>query len=88
MGVLIFLLRCARNCFLCPHCDNTLAVNATDPSPTTTSAVAGEEGDDNAPEPTFYLYCNFCRWSSAEAGIVFDKPTGVARAYVVIASRS
>lgn len=30
-------------------------------------------------EPPFFLYCNFCRWDSAEAGITFDKPTGLAR---------
>ncbi|KAG8886213.1 hypothetical protein FRB97_006216 [Tulasnella sp. 331] len=29
-------------------------------------------------DPPFLLYCNYCRWDSAEAGITFDKPTGLA----------
>ena len=30
-------------------------------------------------EPPFLLYCNNCRWDSAEVGITFEKPTGLAR---------
>lgn len=29
-------------------------------------------------EPPFILYCNHCRWDSAEVGITFEKPTGLA----------
>lgn len=31
-------------------------------------------------EPPFFLYCNHCRWDSAEVGITFEKPTGLAGA--------
>ncbi|KAL7280129.1 hypothetical protein ACG7TL_006546 [Trametes sanguinea] len=29
-------------------------------------------------EPPFFLYCNHCRWDSAEVDITFEKPTGLA----------
>ncbi|KAI0315892.1 dynactin p62 family-domain-containing protein [Amylostereum chailletii] len=69
--------RCARNCFLCPNCRNTLSVVPSDPpdmddgrsAPVAISAVG---------EPPFFLYCNHCRWDSAEVGITFEKPTGLA----------
>ncbi|KZV73660.1 dynactin p62 [Peniophora sp. CONT] len=67
--------RCARNCFLCPCCRNTLSVVPSDPPETDdgrsmpVSAVG---------EPPFFLYCNHCRWDSAEVGITFEKPTGLA----------
>ncbi|KAF7298798.1 hypothetical protein MIND_00827400 [Mycena indigotica] len=68
--------RCARNCFMCPNCRNTLAVVPSDPP---------DAGDGMAPvqinavgEPPFFLYCNHCRWDSAEVGITFEKPTGLA----------
>ncbi|KAI0069722.1 hypothetical protein K474DRAFT_1609993 [Panus rudis PR-1116 ss-1] len=69
--------RCARNCFMCPNCSNTLTVVASDPpdngesrsSPIVLSAVG---------EPPFFLYCNHCRWDSAEVDITFEKPTGLA----------
>lgn len=32
----------------------------------------------NVGEPPFFLYCNYCRWDSAEVGITFEKPTGLA----------
>lgn len=32
----------------------------------------------NVGEPPFFLYCNHCRWDSAEVGITFEKPTGLA----------
>ena len=31
-------------------------------------------------EPPFFLYCNHCRWDSAEVDITFEKPTGLAGA--------
>ena len=70
------IVRCARNCFLCPNCRNTLSVVASDPP---------DPGDSRLPiaistvgEPPFFLYCNYCRWDSAEVGITFEKPTGLA----------
>ncbi|KAG2344491.1 hypothetical protein BDR05DRAFT_882381 [Suillus weaverae] len=68
--------RCARNCFSCPICRSTLQVVASDPP----------DGGDGRPsvslsnvgEPPFFLYCNHCRWDSAEVGITFEKPTGLA----------
>ncbi|KAF8635917.1 hypothetical protein AX15_000094 [Amanita polypyramis BW_CC] len=61
---------------MCPNCRNTLTVVASDPP---------DMGDgrltvpvSTVGEPPFYLYCNHCRWDSAEIGIVFEKPTGLA----------
>ncbi|KAH6911519.1 dynactin subunit 4 [Coprinopsis sp. MPI-PUGE-AT-0042] len=64
--------RCARNCFMCPNCENTLSVVPSDPP---------ESGDGRVSvvgEPPFFLYCNHCRWDSAQVGITFEKPTGLA----------
>ncbi|KAG8789846.1 hypothetical protein FRC20_000054 [Serendipita sp. 405] len=69
--------RCARNCFECPVCTNTLMVVPSDPpepadgsrAPVTISTVG---------EPPFFLYCNHCRWDSFDAGVTFEKPTGLA----------
>lgn len=71
--------RCARNCFQCPSCRNTLVIVASDPpegslSPGLAAAV-GVSG-----EPPYFLYCNFCRWDSTEVGISFEKATGLAGA--------
>lgn len=82
-GSFVFLIlehcRCARNCFMCPNCRNTLSVVASDPPNT---------GDGRTPlsfnEPPFFLYCNHCRWDSAEIGITFEKPTGLAGASLLI----
>jgi Dynactin p62 family len=66
--------RCARNCFLCPHCTNTLVVVASDPPPdlppTSQAASVGE--------PPYYLACNFCKWDSKEINLAFEKPTGLS----------
>ena len=35
-------------------------------------------------EPPFFLFCNHCRWDSAEVGVTFEKPTGLAGACIVI----
>ena len=74
--------RCARNCFQGPHCRNTLSVVHSDPPDDSllrsTSSQAGAMG-----EPPFLLYCNNCRWDSAEVGITFEKPTGLARKNLV-----
>lgn len=58
---------------MCPCCRNTLSVVPSDPS----------DADDGRPltavgEPPFFLYCNCCRWDSAEVDITFEKPTGLA----------
>ncbi|KAF8630933.1 hypothetical protein AX17_005290 [Amanita inopinata Kibby_2008] len=68
--------RCARNCFMCPNCRNTLTVVATDPPDAGDGRLAIPTS--TVGEPPFYLYCNHCRWDSAEVGIVFEKPTGLA----------
>ncbi|KAJ7627543.1 dynactin p62 family-domain-containing protein [Mycena polygramma] len=68
--------RCARNCFMCPNCRNTLSVvpsDAPDLGDGRTSIPISTVG-----EPPFFLYCNHCRWDSAEVGITFEKPTGLA----------
>ncbi|KAF9262854.1 hypothetical protein L218DRAFT_973290 [Marasmius fiardii PR-910] len=68
--------RCARNCFMCPNCRNTLSVVPSDPP---------DPGDGRlmvpisaVGEPPFLLYCNYCRWDSSEVGMTFEKPTGLA----------
>lgn len=66
--------RCARNCFHCPICQNTLSVVPSDPPESDRLSVPVTA----VGEPPFYLYCNHCRWDSAEVGIVFEKPTGLA----------
>ncbi|KAI8331304.1 dynactin p62 family-domain-containing protein, partial [Chlamydoabsidia padenii] len=55
--------RCARNCFQCPVCLNTLAVNAS-----TCQVNTGP----------YLLVCNVCRWNSQEIGMLFERPTGLA----------
>jgi dynactin 4 len=62
---------------MCPNCRNTLSVVPSDPpdmddgrSLAVNLSVVGE--------PPFFLYCNFCRWDSAEVDITFEKPTGLA----------
>ncbi|ORX89930.1 dynactin p62 [Basidiobolus meristosporus CBS 931.73] len=66
--------RCARNCFECPICENTLSV------------VANESGAATSPDTTpsqnnYYLSCGVCRWDSREIQLTFEKPTGLAGNY-------
>ncbi|KAJ7746579.1 dynactin subunit 4, partial [Mycena metata] len=68
--------RCARNCFMCPNCRNTLSVVPSDPPDTGDGRLAIPISTIG--EPPFFLYCNHCRWDSAEVGITFEKPTGLA----------
>ncbi|KAF8908859.1 dynactin p62 family-domain-containing protein [Gymnopilus junonius] len=68
--------RCARNCFLCPNCRNTLSVVPSDPPDSGDGRLTVPISSLN--EPPFFLYCNHCRWDSAEVGITFEKPTGLA----------
>ncbi|KAK9767460.1 hypothetical protein K7432_002728 [Basidiobolus ranarum] len=63
--------RCARNCFECPVCENTLSV------------VSNESGPPTSPSTTpsgngYYLACGVCRWDSREIQLTFEKPTGLA----------
>jgi len=69
--------RCARNCFMCPNCQNTLTVVPSDP-PDTGDSRSSPIVINTVGEPPFFLYCNHCRWDSAEVGITFEKPTGLA----------
>ncbi|KAG2190770.1 hypothetical protein INT46_000712 [Mucor plumbeus] len=62
--------RCARNCFQCPICQNTLSVVAAQ-EPTQLSASGP------APGP-YFLACNVCRWNSQEINMTFEKPTSLA----------
>ncbi|TFK70935.1 hypothetical protein BDN72DRAFT_887821, partial [Pluteus cervinus] len=71
----IFYL-CARNCFMCPNCRNTLFVVPSDPPDAGDGRLAVPISTIG--EPPFFLYCNHCRWDSAEIGITFEKPTGLA----------
>lgn len=66
---------------MCPNCRNTLAVVPSDPP---------DPGDGRSAipistigEPPFFLYCNHCRWDSAEVNITFEKPTGLAGTPIV-----
>jgi len=67
--------RCARNCFMCPNCRNTLSVVPSDPPDTDDGRIPNLS---TVGEPPFFLYCSYCRWDSAEVDITFEKPTGLA----------
>ncbi|KAF8906152.1 dynactin p62 family-domain-containing protein [Mucidula mucida] len=68
--------RCARNCFMCPNCRNTLSVVSSDPPDPGDGRLSIPVG--SVGEPPFFLFCNHCRWDSAELDITFEKPTGLA----------
>ncbi|CED84481.1 Dynactin, subunit p62 [Phaffia rhodozyma] len=57
--------------------DAPLAVNASKPA-ATDPAASKDSSSETSKEPYYYLSCNHCRFSSAENGITFEKPTGVA----------
>jgi hypothetical protein len=61
--------RCARNCFSCPRCESSLAVQA--------SEKRAEDGSIESGAP-YILACGGCRWTSREVGWEFEKPTGLA----------
>jgi hypothetical protein len=79
--VCLFCGRCARNCFMCPNCRNTLSVVPSDPPDPGDGRIAIPIS--TVGEPPFFLYCNHCRWDSAEVGITFEKPTGLAGSCIV-----
>ncbi|KAF2201830.1 hypothetical protein GQ43DRAFT_20103 [Delitschia confertaspora ATCC 74209] len=58
--------RCARNCYNCPVCISPMTVNELPKDPS--------EDDGNGP---FYLYCNYCHWSTIEIGIEFERHTQI-----------
>ncbi|KAJ7914473.1 dynactin p62 family-domain-containing protein [Mycena leptocephala] len=74
--MVLFRVACARNCFMCPNCRNTLSVVPSDPPDPGDGRLAIPISTIG--EPPFFLYCNHCRWDSAEVGITFEKPTGLA----------
>lgn len=61
---------------MCPNCRNTLSVVPSDPPESDDGRLSIPISTLN--EPPFFLYCNHCRWDSAEIGITFEKPTGLA----------
>ena len=73
----LVLRRCARNCFLCPSCKNTLIVVPSDPPESADGRISTT---NTLGDPPFFLYCSHCRWDSAEVGITFEKPTSLASA--------
>ncbi|KAH8554823.1 dynactin p62 family-domain-containing protein [Umbelopsis sp. PMI_123] len=68
--------RCARNCFQCPICQNTLTAVANPDIPPRDPA-ASEDVTKPAVNP-YHLFCGVCRWDSQEVGITFEKPTSLA----------
>ncbi len=64
---------------MCPNCRNTLTVVPSDP-PEDVDSRMSPIVSTTLGEPPFFLYCNHCRWDSAEVGITFEKPTGLAGA--------
>lgn len=61
---------------MCPSCKNTLTAVPSDPPDNDDERIP--PSINAAGEPPFFLYCNHCRWDSAEVGITFEKPTGLA----------
>lgn len=66
--------RCTRSCFQCPVCIGALTVTSLEAPPDPGLLAA-----DNASVPSgpYILACSYCRWSSTEIGIKFDKPNGI-----------
>ncbi|RUS33415.1 dynactin p62 family-domain-containing protein, partial [Jimgerdemannia flammicorona] len=64
--------RCARNCFQCPICQNTLSVVSS-----SESAVGTQSTTATAVGP-YFLSCSVCRWDSQEIGITFERPNSLA----------
>lgn len=61
---------------MCPNCRNTLSVVSSDPPDPGDGRLSIPVG--SVGEPPFFLFCNHCRWDSAELNITFEKPTGLA----------
>lgn len=70
-------IRCARNCFQCPICQNTLSVTASAETPSNVPSVLSMVTTGSP----FYLTCGVCRWDSREIAMTFEKATGLACNY-------
>ncbi|CAI2177197.1 17281_t:CDS:2 [Funneliformis geosporum] len=70
--------RCARNCFQCPICQNTLSVVASSEPQPTPSPISPTVPTVSATGAPYYLSCGVCRWDSQEIGMTFEKATGLA----------
>ncbi|KAL1921790.1 uncharacterized protein VTP21DRAFT_10432 [Calcarisporiella thermophila] len=71
--------RCARNCFMCPICQNTLSVLATNEAPQTSQGGSpGSAQSATVAAGPYYLHCGVCRWDSREIDLTFERPTGLA----------
>ncbi|RGB34571.1 dynactin p62 family-domain-containing protein [Rhizophagus diaphanus] len=73
--------RCARNCFQCPICQNTLSVlpsSEPQPPPSPISPTTVPVPTVSATGAPYYLSCGVCRWDSQEIGMTFEKATGLA----------
>jgi dynactin 4 len=64
--------RCTRNCFNCPVCTSPMTTNSLDTS-----------GENGAP---YILACPYCKWSTVEIGIEFEKSTGISAQLARIAN--
>jgi len=75
---LLCFARCARSCFSCPQCSSSLAVQATETLPK--DAASSSQLNSG---PTYVLVCAGCKWSSNEVGWEFERPTGIARKWIL-----
>ncbi|KAJ7620011.1 dynactin p62 family-domain-containing protein [Mycena polygramma] len=69
--------------FICEECDrmrlrDTLSVVPSDPPDLGDGRTSVPITGSTVGEPPFFLYCNHCRWDSAEVGITFEKSTRLA----------
>ena len=55
--------RCSRNCYTCPICQSQLQ----------TSAINTSKASDRP----YILNCQYCMWTSLDAGIDFSNPSGI-----------
>ena len=66
-------IRCARNCFQCPICQNTLSVVANQEVPQ--KEAGSPDATDKPTVHPYHLFCGVSRWDSQEVNITFEKPT-------------
>ena len=67
-------MRCMRSCYVCPICETTMQVVASDPKQSVNLLSAAA----NQGEAPFFLLCSCCKWDSKEIGWTFDKQTGIS----------
>ncbi|KAI1003411.1 hypothetical protein K3495_g4794 [Podosphaera aphanis] len=63
--------RCTRSCFQCPICTAPLAVSSLEP------LAEGLGAKLASPSGPYILNCTYCRWTTQEIGIYFEKPNGI-----------